>query len=120
MRIAVCMSSNPVSLSEITKKVPLTKKGGGGSNCVYDPSGSIASVVMIFCVLTAAATSDCTGIAPRESRCSRACACALYGRPETRPLQENASGEKMSMDARVDSADTQPDNSEYDGPSLGA
>ena len=43
-----------------------------------------------------------------------------YGRPETRPLQENAIGEKMRIDARADSEDTQPDNSEYDGPSLGA
>jgi len=45
---------------------------------MYDLSGSIASVVRNSFVLTAAATSDSTGIAPRESTCARACACALF------------------------------------------
>jgi len=41
-----------------------------------------------------------------------------YGRPETR--QESTGGETMRMDDRAGSADTLPDNCEYDGPSLGA
>ena len=41
-----------------------------------------------------------------------------YGRPETR--QESTGGETMRMDDRAGSADTLPDNCEYDDPSLGA
>jgi len=43
-----------------------------------------------------------------------------YGQPETRPVQETTGGKKMPMDDRAGSADTHPDDSEYEGPSLGA
>ena len=43
---------------------------------------------------------------------------STYGRAETR--QEGTGAKSMRMDDRAGSADTLPDNCEYDGPSLGA
>jgi len=43
-----------------------------------------------------------------------------YGQPETRSVQEAAGGMKMPIDDRAGSADTLPDDCEYEGPSLGA
>ena len=43
-----------------------------------------------------------------------------YGQPKTRSVQEAAGGMKMPIDDRAGSADTHPDDSEYEGPSLGA
>ena len=58
---------------------------------MYDLSGSIASVVRVSSVLTAVATSD---FAPRESKCSKACAYVLFltTSAQLSPVQRSCGG----------------------------